>query len=123
MKLWTEAIKARQKVSTMDLSADKTSRMLQMPLPSEKRRALPALADSNILGRGFSPGATDSSTSGPATIPSMPQVSLVGSPFLPYFPEYQVTQVKYDIMLQCGEFKSKGKDRSWVLGDPSFNKL
>lgn len=43
-----------------------------MPLPSEKLRALPALAESNILGWGSIPGAKDSSTSGPAMSPFMP---------------------------------------------------
>lgn len=84
MKLWTEAIKARQKVSTIDMSADKTSRMLQMPLPSEKLRALPALADSNILEWGSIPGAKDSSTSGPAMPPFMPS-SKSGRQSLSYF--------------------------------------
>ena len=94
-----------------------------MPLPSEKQRTLPALADSNILGWGSIPGATDSSTSGPATSPFMPSGKSGRQSLSSLFPEYQITQVKYDFMLQCGEFKSKGKDRSWVLEDPSFNKL
>lgn len=93
-----------------------------MPLPSEKWRALPALADSDILGWGSIPGAADS-TSGPATPPFMPSGKSGRQSLSSLFPEYQVTQVKYDFMLQWGEFKSKGKDRSWVLGDPSFNKL
>lgn len=43
-----------------------------MPLPSEKLRALPALAESNILGWGSIPGAKDSSTSRTAMSPFMP---------------------------------------------------
>lgn len=49
------------------------------------------------------------------------QVSLVGSPFLiSWIPGYLG---KVWPQIQCGEFKSKGKDRSWVFGDPSFNRL
>lgn len=52
----------KEKVSTIHMSADKTSRVLQMSLPSQKRVALLALADGNILGWGSIPGANDSST-------------------------------------------------------------
>lgn len=61
MKLWIEGDQVRQKVSTIHQSEDKTSRVLQLSLPSQKRMELPALADGDILGWGSLPGAKDSS--------------------------------------------------------------
>lgn len=64
-KGWDEIVdrgdQVRQKVSTIHQSEDKTSRVLQLSLPSQKRMELPALADGDILGWGSLPGAKDSS--------------------------------------------------------------
>lgn len=100
-----------------------TSRVLQASLLSQKLIALPALADSNILGWGSIPDADDSSTNGPTLSPLSSPNRSGSQSFSSLVHEYHVTLVKCDPRLQYREFKPEGKDRSWVFGDPSFNKL